>query len=637
MNAAELKDVRAFNYLVTQGTTREAYEALRTAFPELEDIGSIYVAQRTVAKLSGLSPKYIDCCVNTCCCYTGRYKELDRCPFSDCNEPRHNENGRPRKRFQHLPIIPRLIALFFDKATTEKMAYRHQYCKASGTEDVTDVFDGALYRELCKEEVTTNGKKHPHRYFSDRRDIALGLSLDGFAPFKRRNNSAWPVILFNYNLPPDLRTHLDHLLCYGVIPGPKSVKDVDSFLVPLYEELAQLSEGVDDVLDPTAGEFFILRAYLILLFGDIPAILKLLMMKGHNGHCPCRYCEIRGIRIPGEKTNYFPLQRDEGTYDPHALPHRDHRRFIEHAKRVIAAEMVAESDQLSRKYGIKGLPGLFLLGSIRFPTSFPFNFMHLIFENLVPNLIRHYTGDFKGLDTGTETYELPKSVWEAITDAAARSGDTIPSEFGARMPDICTEQSSMTAETWSMWITYLGPILLQERFSKPVYYQHFLKLSHLVRLCMSYEMKRSDIELIRNGFVEWVQEYERWVPHSVITLYVLTKICYRIFYQHDILRLSTCPFSIHALLHIADGIESTGPVWCYWAFAMEHFCSAVGQHVRNRQNPYASLDRRVRDLAGLQMVKLKYGLMDELTPKRPTADIRGGRMALEDGPCRRIR
>ena len=61
------------------------------------------------------------------------------------------------------------------------------------------------------------------------------------------------------------------------------------------------------------------------------------------------------------------------------------------------AETVVESDRLSRKYGIKGLPGLFLLGSVKFPASFPFDFMHLIFENLVPNLIRHYTGDFKGL------------------------------------------------------------------------------------------------------------------------------------------------------------------------------------------------------------------------------------------------
>ena len=271
----------------------------------------------------------------------------------------------------------------------------------------------------------------------------------------------------------------------------------------------RLSEGVDGALDLSAEEFFVLRAYLILLFGDLLAISKLLMMKGHNGHCPCRYCEIRGVRIPGEKANYFPLHREDKTHDPRSLPHRHHRRFIKQAKKIITAETVTESERLSRKYGIKGLPGLFLLGSVRFPASFPFDFMHLIFENLIPNLIRHYTGDFKGLNDGAETYELPKNVWEAIADTAARSGDTIPSKFGARMPNICTERSNMTAKTWSAWITYLGPILMQGRFSKPVYYEHFLKLSHLVHLCMSYEMKRSDIELIWNGFIQWVQDYEK--------------------------------------------------------------------------------------------------------------------------------
>ena len=129
----------------------------------------------------------------------------------------------------------------------------------------------------------------------------------------------------------------------------------------------------------------------------------------------CEYLEKRPTIFP------FNVRKERTIHD----------QFIKIAKRVVEADTVTESDRLSRKYGIKGLPRLFLLGSIRFPASFPFDFMHLIFENLVPNLIRHYTGDFKGLDAGTESYELPKSVWEAITNTAARSGDTIPSEFGA--------------------------------------------------------------------------------------------------------------------------------------------------------------------------------------------------------------
>lgn len=150
--------------------------------------------------------------------------------------------------------------------------------------------------------------------------------------------------------------------------------------------------------------------------------------------------------------------------------------------------------------------------------------MHLVFENLIPNLIRHYTGDFKGLGAGVESYELPKSTWEAIGDAAVRSGDTIPSDFGARMPNIYTERSSMTAETWSTWIMYLGPILLRGHFSKTTYYDHLAKLSNLVHLCVSYEMSRSDIEAIRTGFIEWVEEYERHVSPHLMTVLVLTFI-----------------------------------------------------------------------------------------------------------------
>ena len=251
-----------------------------------------------------------------------------------------------------------------------------------------------------------------------------------------------------------------------------------------------------------------LQAYLILLFGDIPAVSKLLMMKGHNGYYPCHYCKIRGVQIPGEKVNYFPLHCEDDTHSLHSLWCQGHHWFIKQANRIIAAEMVAKYDWLSHKHGIKGLPRLFL-GSVRFPASFPFDFMHLIFKNLVPNLIRHYTRDFKGLNAGTETYELLKNMWEAIMDAGAQSRDTIPSEFGAQMPNICTERSNMTAKTWSTWIMHLRPIIMQGQFLKPVYYKHFLKLLCLVCLCMLYEMKQSDIELIRNGFIKWVQEYER--------------------------------------------------------------------------------------------------------------------------------
>ena len=67
---------------------------------------------------------------------------------------------------------------------------------------ISDVFDGAHYRKLLEEKVSVDGQAFNHTYFQDACDIALGFGTDGFAPFHRRKLTAWPLLLFNYNLPP---------------------------------------------------------------------------------------------------------------------------------------------------------------------------------------------------------------------------------------------------------------------------------------------------------------------------------------------------------------------------------------------------------------------------------------------------
>ena len=48
---------------------------------------------------------------------------------------------------------------------------------------------------------------------------------------------------------------------------------MDSFLFPLYCELQELAKGVES-LDLCSKEAFLLRAFLLLIFGDMPAIAK---------------------------------------------------------------------------------------------------------------------------------------------------------------------------------------------------------------------------------------------------------------------------------------------------------------------------------------------------------------------------
>jgi len=105
---------------------------------------------------------------------------------------------------------------------------------------MTDIFDSTSYCDLLNSKVAVDSKELPFCFFSDTRDITLGLSIDGFAPFKKQKQTTWPIILFNYNLPPDVWIHSGNIIDLGTMPGPKKPKDADSYLFPAVQELMQL-------------------------------------------------------------------------------------------------------------------------------------------------------------------------------------------------------------------------------------------------------------------------------------------------------------------------------------------------------------------------------------------------------------
>jgi Transposase family tnp2 len=123
-----------------------------------------------------------------------------------------------------------------------KMQYwsKHQYDPTK----ITDIFDGAHYRSLLGTPVTIGNEELLMWFFSDPRDVAFGFSMDGFGPFKRCNKTAWPLIIFNYNIPPKERFQKKNIIFFGTIPGPKEPADIDSFLWPIIQELLQLAIGV---------------------------------------------------------------------------------------------------------------------------------------------------------------------------------------------------------------------------------------------------------------------------------------------------------------------------------------------------------------------------------------------------------
>jgi len=120
----------------------------------------------------------------------------------------------------------------------------HPKARADKNGRMMDVFDGSHYLGLLQKEVTINGHGLGHTYFSDSRDIALGLATNGVNPWRRRKSTFWPILLYNFNLPLEEQSHDDNAICVGEVPSPEKPKDMDSFLYPAVQELLKLSVGI---------------------------------------------------------------------------------------------------------------------------------------------------------------------------------------------------------------------------------------------------------------------------------------------------------------------------------------------------------------------------------------------------------
>ena len=130
-----------------------------------------------------------------------------------------------------------------------------------------------------------------------------------------------------------------------------------------------------------------------------------------------------------------------------------------------------------------------------------------MFENTIPNLTLLWSGNFKGLDTN-HPFVFSKTVWDAIGTTTAATRSTMPSSYGAAVPNIATDRSSFTTETWSQWALFVGPVVLNGRFSNKKYYDHFCELVKLIKLCLKFELSKEEISTIQNGFIRWVKKYE---------------------------------------------------------------------------------------------------------------------------------
>ena len=168
-----------------------------------------------------------------------------------------------------------------------------------------------------------------------------------------------------------------------------------------------------------------------------------------------------------------------------------------------------EKEKIAKHYGIKGHPALQHVSSLDYARGFPWEFMHLFLENLMKNLINLWTGKYKGLDVGSEDYEIAPAVWEEVGRKTAAAVKDIPADFVRALGNIADERSSYNAEALSFWFIYLAPILLEGRFKNPKYHTHLCELAEIMKICLQFTISHEELNELEKKIITWVQTYEK--------------------------------------------------------------------------------------------------------------------------------
>src|SRR5256714_5818186 len=112
-------------------------------------------------------------CENSCIYYTGQYESYQNCP--KCDSIRLDMNGKAKGVMSYLSIIDRLKIQFNNENRAEELLYHHEYITNKDNNDLDDIFDGEIYKELVNDGL-----------FNDKRDIAFIASFVEYQIFNKR-------------------------------------------------------------------------------------------------------------------------------------------------------------------------------------------------------------------------------------------------------------------------------------------------------------------------------------------------------------------------------------------------------------------------------------------------------------------
>lgn len=270
------------------------------------------------------------------------------------------------------------------------------------------------------------------------------------------------------------------------------------------------------------------RAALLAVASDLPAIRKITQFLGHKADLGCSRCKFKAEREPGTtgasgRMSYFTPSTCEG---------RSHIEVVEQAKKFREASTKAEATRIAQKNGVRSSELLRLpyFDIVRMSSTDP---MHTFLLGMVK---RETELNLKLLDS-SQTEEFLRRVKSV----------RVPYDIG-RLPNNVFDRgeglSGITAAQWKSYIiVYARPCLYKLLPHRA--YKCIVLLSEIISLIVS----------------------PVFTHDNIATLYRLLHEHHNLFCQYYGKWAVTVNY--HMSLHIPDMILDLGPPQSFWCFAYE--------------------------------------------------------------------